>query len=145
MMVNDVTQWKDKDCCHSGEQCCKVRAVGWCVVTVCRVERVISKKKFKNLDLELLIFLEDEQSSEDNTECLEASDIFKRRATEGAYEILVRRHLHCNEDKFREYFRLTPVLFDYVLNYIKGDLTSKPYNRNKNPISPEQRLCVFLR
>lgn len=96
-----------------------------------------------DLDLALLIFLEDEQSSEDDTERLEASDIFKRRATEGAYEILVRRHLHYNEDKFREYFRLTPVLFDYVLNYIKGYLTSKSYNRNKNPISPEQKLCIF--
>jgi hypothetical protein len=89
--------------------------------------------------------LEDKESSEHDTERLEASDIFKRRATEGAYEIFVCRHLHCTEDKFREYFRLTPVLFDYVLNYIKGDLISKPYNRNKNPISPEQKLCVFLR
>ena len=98
-----------------------------------------------DLDLALLIFLEDEESSEDEKKRLEASDIFKRRATEGAYEILVCRHLHCNEEKFREYFRLTPVLFDYVLNYIKCDLTSKPYNRNKHPISPEQKLCVFLR
>jgi hypothetical protein len=35
-----------------------------------------------DLDLALLIFLEDEQSSEDDTERLEASCIFKRRATE---------------------------------------------------------------
>jgi hypothetical protein len=68
--------------------------------------------------------LEDKESSEHDTERLEASDIFKRRATDGAYEILVRRHLHCNEDKFRKYFPLTPVLFDYVLNYIKCDLTN---------------------
>lgn len=98
-----------------------------------------------DLDLALFIFLEDEESSEDDMERSEARAIFKRRTTEGAYEILVRRHLSGNENKFIEYFRLTLVLFDYVLNYIKDDLTSKPYNRNKNPISPEQKLCVFLR
>jgi hypothetical protein len=35
-----------------------------------------------DLDLALLIFLEDEQSSEDETERWQASDVFKRRATE---------------------------------------------------------------
>jgi hypothetical protein len=49
MTANDVTQRKEKDYRRKGEQCCKARAEGWCVVTVCRVERVIiSKKKFKN-------------------------------------------------------------------------------------------------
>jgi hypothetical protein len=58
----------------------------------------------------------------------DTSDIFKRRATEGAYEVLVRRHLHCIKDKFT-YFRLTPVLIDYAVNYIKGDLTSITHYR----------------
>jgi hypothetical protein len=49
MTVNDVTQWKEKDYRHNGEQCCKASAEGWCVVMVRHVERVIiSKKKFKN-------------------------------------------------------------------------------------------------
>ena len=43
----------------------------------------------------------------------------------------MHRHLHCNEEKFREYFHLTPVLFNYVLHYVKH-LSSKPYNRNKH-------------
>lgn len=98
-----------------------------------------------DLDLALLIYLEDEESSNDETEYPEIDNIFKRRNKEGVYEILVRRHLYSNEEKFREYFRLTPVLFDYVLNYIKEDLTSKPYNRHKKTISAEQKLCIFLR
>ncbi|XP_063912685.1 uncharacterized protein LOC135129463 [Zophobas morio] len=98
-----------------------------------------------DLDLALLIVLEDEESSEEESKRSKESDIFKNRATEGAYEILICRHLHCNEEKFRQYFRLTPVLFDYVLNYIKDDITSKPCNRNKKPISPEQKLSLFIR
>jgi hypothetical protein len=62
-----------------------------------------------DLDLTVLICLEDEESSEEESK---ESDIFKSRATEGAYEILIRHHLHCNEEKFRTYFRLTSVLFD---------------------------------
>jgi hypothetical protein len=34
MTVNDVTQRKEKDYRRNGEQCCKARAEGWCVVTV---------------------------------------------------------------------------------------------------------------
>lgn len=100
-----------------------------------------------DLDLALLIFFEDEASSseEENSNNSKQSEMFKKRDTEGAYEILICRHLHHNETKFREYFRLTPVLFDYVLNYIKDDITSKPYNRYKKPITPEQKLCLFLR
>ncbi|XP_063585209.1 uncharacterized protein LOC134762594 [Penaeus indicus] len=95
-----------------------------------------------DLDTALLIYLEDE-SSED--ERLEESQLFKCRSTEGAFSILVVRRLHCNEEKFREYFRLTPVLFDYVLNHIRDQLTSRPYNRHRNPISSEEKPCLFLR
>jgi hypothetical protein len=37
MTVNNVTQRKEKDYRRNGEQCCKARAEGWCVVTVRRV------------------------------------------------------------------------------------------------------------
>lgn len=40
-------------------------------------------------DFALLIFLEDKESSEEESECLRESDIFKRRAMEEQYEILV--------------------------------------------------------
>ncbi|GFT15149.1 DDE Tnp4 domain-containing protein [Trichonephila clavipes] len=71
--------------------------------------------------------------------------VFKNRSSEGVFQILVCRHLHCNDEKFRQYFRLTPVLFDYVLNNIRDELTSKPYNRHKKPICPEEKLCILVR
>lgn len=96
-------------------------------------------------DVALVIILEEEESSEEETQREPESELFKKRREEGAYQILVCRHLFNNENKFREYLRLTPILFDYVLNYIKEDITLKPTNRIPNPLSPEQKLCVFLR
>ncbi|GFU07569.1 DDE Tnp4 domain-containing protein [Trichonephila clavipes] len=55
---------------------------------------------------------------------LKKANYLKNRSSEGAFQILVCRHLHCNDEKFRQYFRLTPVLFDYVLNNIRDELTS---------------------
>lgn len=97
-----------------------------------------------DIDVALVIILEEEESSEEETQRNAESELFKKRKDEGAFEILVCRHLFQNENKFREYFRLTPNLFDYVLNYIKEDITLKPTNRIPNPLSPEQKLCVFL-
>ncbi|KAF5284022.1 hypothetical protein FQA39_LY17155 [Lamprigera yunnana] len=99
----------------------------------------------ESVDVALLIILEDEISSEEEKERSGESEIFKKPKTERAYKIFECRHLHNNENKLREYFRLTPVLFDYVLNYIKHDIISKPCNRNKKPILPEQILYLFLR
>lgn len=98
-----------------------------------------------DLDLAIIIYLEDELSSEEENSRMKEDDLFKARGTEGSFEILVSRHLKSNEEKFREYFRLTPLLFDYVLNHIRDDLSYKPYNRHKKPISPEQKLCILVR
>jgi hypothetical protein len=59
-------------------------------------------------------------------------DIYKRRETESAYEILIVRHLVPNDTKFKEYLRLSPELFHYVLNFIKEDIALKLSNRIKN-------------
>jgi len=40
-------------------------------------------------------YLNDEESSEDEKNRLEVSAMFKNRGTEGAFQILVRRHLRC--------------------------------------------------
>lgn len=99
-----------------------------------------------DFDLAMIVFLEaEESSSEEEAKRSKECEIFKKRRSEGVYEILICRHLQTNDVKFRQYFRLTPVLFDYVLNQIKEDIVSKPYNRNKNPITPEEKLCLFLR
>ena len=66
------------------------------------------------LDIALLVFLEDEESSEEENRRSEENVMFKNRATEGAFRILVRRHLNCNDEKFRPkiVFKLgLPVLF----------------------------------
>lgn len=97
-----------------------------------------------DLDVALVIFLEAEESSEEETRKSEC-ELFKNRRKEGAYEVLVCRHLFNNESKFREYFRLTPILFDYILNNIQEDITLNPTNRIPHPLSPKQKLCVFLR
>ena len=75
----------------------------------------------------------------------EPDDIFKTRKTEGAFVLLIDRHLSNNEVKFREYFRLTPALFDEVLNYIRNDIETKPCNRHIEPITPEDKLSIKLR
>lgn len=95
-------------------------------------------------DLALLILMEDEESDVETSRSSEC-DIFKNRTTEGTFHILIRRHLITHAEKFREYFRLTPELFDFVLNHVREDLISKAYNRHKNPISPEEKLCIFIR
>ena len=48
--------------------------------------------------------------------------------------------LYCNEEKLIQHFRLAAALFDYVLNHIRYGLTSKPYNRHKNPVSPRRKI-----
>nr|CAI5846831.1 unnamed protein product [Callosobruchus analis] len=87
----------------------------------------------------------DGEDSEEEKHRRSESDLFKKRSTEGAYQILICRHQYSNENKFREYFRLTPALFDCVLGYIIEDLCSKPTNRVQNPLTPEQKLCLLLR
>ncbi|GFY43770.1 hypothetical protein TNIN_192621 [Trichonephila inaurata madagascariensis] len=97
-----------------------------------------------DLDVALVMYLEDEQSSEEESRS-EESELFKNRSSAGAFQILVHRHFQCNDEKFRQYFRLTPVLFDYVLNNVRGELTSNPYSRHKKPICPEEKLCILVR
>ncbi|KAF5277456.1 hypothetical protein FQR65_LT15986 [Abscondita terminalis] len=97
-----------------------------------------------DLDVALLVVLNGEESEEEIHRRSE-SHLFKKRTTEGAYKILICLHLYSNENKFREYFRLTPALFDYVLGYIEEDLCSKLTNRVQNPLTPEQKLFLLLR
>jgi hypothetical protein len=52
--------------------------------------------------------MENEECSENGNRRLEESVLIKNRTTEGAFLILVLHHLHCNNERFRQYFRLTP-------------------------------------
>lgn len=75
----------------------------------------------------------------------ETLEIFTERKVEGAYNALIRRHLLDEEEKFREYFRLSTSLFHFILNVIKYDIFLYPCNRVQEPISPEEKLCLALR
>lgn len=51
-----------------------------------------------DLDVTLLVYWEDEESSEDEEkDRLDESGMFKNRITGCAFQILTRRHLHCND------------------------------------------------
>jgi len=52
-----------------------------------------------NLDVALLVYLNDVEPPEDEKSRLEESVMFKNRHTEGVFQILVRRHQICNDEK----------------------------------------------
>lgn len=55
-----------------------------------------------DLVIALLVYLV-EESSEDESYSLKESEMFKKkRITEDAFQILVRRYLNCNDEKFRQ-------------------------------------------
>ncbi|VVC46182.1 Hypothetical protein CINCED_3A008225 [Cinara cedri] len=95
-----------------------------------------------DLEIASLIYLDDEESSEDKKNHLEESVMFKKRKTEGLFQILVRRHLHCNDEKFRQDFWLTPILFDYVLNHIRGNLSI--FKKGKRHFLKHHQCSVFV-
>lgn len=71
------------------------------------------------------------------------NDIFEHRLQEGSYEILVNRHLMDNDTLFMNYFRLSPYLFQKILEIIRNDIEN--IGRKKSRITAEQKLCVALR
>lgn len=102
------------------------------------------------MDFFIAMVLEEEQDDDDEsvavcTENNNVSKMFKNRAKEGVYELLVLKHLSDNDTKFKEFFRLTPHLFHSVLNHIKDEISSQPTNKHPVPISPEEKLCLTLR
>lgn len=94
--------------------------------------------------------LEDEIDEEDEVLLqygtnMDVDDLFSLREEEGTFNILVDRHLVDKETKFTKYLRVTPYLFDIILNTIQVDLRKKPCGKHPNPISPSQKLCIALR
>lgn len=75
----------------------------------------------------------------------EVNELFCSRITEGAFALTVQRLIIDDEEKFREYFRLSKELFQTVLQYIKDDIAKEVYNRRQHPISPEEKLSICLR
>lgn len=89
-------------------------------------------------DLVLDLLLSERQNKRENR-------MFSKRRLEGAYQLTIEKRLFGDEQKFREYFRLSRELFYVVLQHIREDITKNPYNRQRNPISPEEKLSLTLR
>lgn len=98
-----------------------------------------------DLDIVLFHLLEDEFEEDVIKKRNGTRQLFKKRRTEGAFQLLICQHLIDDDTKFREYFRLTPNLFDYVLQHIKDDIMYLVLNRKQEPITPKEKLCITLR
>lgn len=95
-----------------------------------------------------------EMESDEEDEFL-LSTIFKKRknthlaylnrASEGIYNKYIKKYCFSNQELFQKYLRISINVFNDVLNKIKCDIQSKPYNRHLNPISPAEKLCLALR
>lgn len=70
--------------------------------------------------------------------------IYRQRDVEGSMNVLVDRHLMDDETKFKEYFRVTPLLFSTILDAVKDDLEGISTNWVPNPISARVKLCMPL-
>lgn len=73
------------------------------------------------------------------------SQLFKDRDEEGAYNILVKRHLMTDDLKFKEFFRLKREQFSKIADLIREDVTLQPTHRVKETLSAEMKLAVTLR
>lgn len=72
-------------------------------------------------------------------------EMIRKRDTEGVYSIFITKYLLTDDDKFHDFLRVTPYLFNVILNNIRDLITTLPSKRVKNPISPQHKLCVALR
>ncbi|KAI4455494.1 madf domain transcription factor [Holotrichia oblita] len=112
----------------------------------------MSASKKKKLALALLL-LEDEILQDEidiitaihNSTRNSASQLFQNRNSEGAFKVLIHRHLLDDEVKFKQYFRVTRQQFSFLLDLVKKDLNVEPCNRVRHPISPPEKLGLTLR
>lgn len=92
-----------------------------------------------------LLFDDEDECPDQHSKRRKTHNLISSREREGAFAILIEKYLFSNEDKFVQYFRVTPHMFDRILNHIKDDIVKTPYNRVKNTINPRQKLCLALR
>ena len=70
-------------------------------------------------------------------------EILQRRNEFGEFHHLVQE-LPFHPEKFKEYFRMTEVQFDYILDLISDDIRKLDTNW-KRAITPKERLAICLR
>ena len=97
--------------------------------------------KWKRLLLSENIFLKNSFLSKKRR--LWVHEINEARSEYGEYHHLMPQ-LREDEEKFRDYFRMSSSTFDSLLEYIKEDITKQNTNF-RNSISAEERLVVAIR
>lgn len=102
-------------------------------------------------DLMYLILLEEEEEEEQflkeilfHKRC-GMHKMFTKRREEGFFNVLINSHLKEDENKFREFFRLNPKQFDFVLSLIQDDIKKSGTNVVQYPITEEEKLALTLR
>lgn len=109
------------------------------------------KRNKDTLNFIALLFDDDEDSLLEILQCIpfckrnKTRELIANREKEGAFYILISKYLFTEEDNFMKYFRLSPHLFNQILESIRNDITTKSCKRVSNPISAEQKLCLTLR
>lgn len=99
----------------------------------------------------MLTWCDEEMEEEEEEELLllllrsSSHDIFSSREEEGFQNMLIRRHLLQDENKFRSFFRINISQFNYILALIENDLIKQSCGRVRHPISPEEKLGLTLR
>lgn len=88
---------------------------------------------------------EDDERIESKQKRVRRRDLYEKRDEEGAFNVTVARHLMDNDTKFQEYFRVSPFLFNRLLDAIELQITKPPSIRYPRPIEPKLKLCVTLR
>ncbi|KAG8236190.1 hypothetical protein J437_LFUL016286 [Ladona fulva] len=74
-----------------------------------------------------------------------SNEIYRRRNSQGTFKILIQGHLFDDEEKFRQYFRVSCGLFSQILSAIKEDIIKDPCNHVIKPITPTEILCATIR
>jgi len=100
----------------------------------------------------LMSLLEEEEEEDNMLEYLilkkkrkSTKPMFLMREQEGFFEKLIKGHLVNDETLFREFFRLNLKQFNFVLSLVKNYISSEPYNRVQQPITPDEKLALTLR
>lgn len=73
-----------------------------------------------------------------------AHPINSDRVTNGEFHRLYTT-LRENPNKFRQYFRMSPTTFDYILKLIEPKMNIRWSNFIRHPISAEERLMITVR
>lgn len=109
-----------------------------------RLSYLSSDDSTEEEELLLLAAVLEEEGNEGGEGRIWVHEINLQRETFGEFHHLVQRDLEVDEDKFRNYFRLSRNEFYELLTLIKDDI-EKMHTNWRTPISPKERLAICLR